>query len=109
MHMVVVKHCCPCCGYEGLEVPAYRHLGPPPWFHIGPPPYERWYGDPSYEVCACCGFEFGNDDNPGTSAPVTFEEHWQDWAASGWQWFDPAKRPADWDRVQQLRRIGVTP
>jgi hypothetical protein len=37
-------------------------------------------GTPSYEVCPNCGFEFGNDDNPGgTAAPASFAEYRAEW------------------------------
>src|SRR3954454_7715680 len=106
MALVVVKNCCPCCGFAGLDMPAYRRLGPPPWFHPGPPPYEQWYGDPSYEVCACCGLEFGNDDNPGTAAPTSFEQYRDEWIRGGCRWFDESLRPSDWDLKEQLASIG---
>lgn len=45
---------------------------------------ERGYLDrPSYEVCPNCGFEFGNDDNPGVSAPVSFEDSRLEWSTVG--------------------------
>jgi hypothetical protein len=47
------------------------------------PPYEDFLGRPSYEVCSRCGFEFGNDDNPGTGEPVSFEEYRREWKAEG--------------------------
>jgi hypothetical protein len=56
------------------------------------PPYEDLLGRPSYEVCPCCGFEFGNDDNPGTAAPVSFEQYRAQWEADGRQRFDSPKR-----------------
>jgi hypothetical protein len=107
MALGVVKNYCPCCGYPGLDAPAYRRLGPPPWSHPGPPPYERWYGDPSYEVCPCCGFEFGNDDNPGTAAPSSFERYRQEWIAAGCPWLDPSQRPAGWRLEEQLVAVGI--
>jgi hypothetical protein len=99
-------HFCPCCGYAGLAAPAYAKLGPPPWNHPGPPPYEQWYGLPSYEVCACCGFEFGNDDNPGTAAPSSFEKYQREWIDKGCPWFRERNRPAGWQLADQLRAAG---
>ena len=97
---------CPCCGYDGLDGPAYEHLGPPPWSDLGSPPYDPQFGRPSYEVCACCGFEFGNDDNPGTGAePDSFEEYREEWIREGCNWFEATARPDDWDLEQQLGRI----
>jgi len=52
------------------------------------PPYEDFLGRPSYEVCPRCGFEFGNDDNPGTGMPVSFEEYRLEWESEGSPWFD---------------------
>ena len=105
--MVVVMYYCPCCGCPGLEGPAYLRLGPPPWHHPGPPPYEQWYGDPSYAVCACCGFEFGNDDNPGTAQPFTFEQYRREWIVEGCRWFDPAQQPAGWRVEKQFAAAGI--
>jgi hypothetical protein len=52
------------------------------------PPYEDLLGSPSYEVCPNCGFEFGNDDKPGTAAPSSFEDYRAEWARSGSPRFD---------------------
>jgi len=66
---------CPCCGYKGLNEPAYENLLVLPVPADLCPPYSNHYGMPSYEVCDCCGFEFGNDDEPGTSEPVSFQAY----------------------------------
>lgn len=47
------------------------------------PPYEDCLGTASYEVRPSCGFEFGNDDNPGTAPPSTFDEYRRGWDAEG--------------------------
>jgi hypothetical protein len=57
---------------------------------------------PSYEVCPCCGFEFGNDDEPGTAPPITFEQFLVDWVANGLNWFAPERRPPTWSLDEQL-------
>lgn len=107
MSLVQLHYYCPCCGYPDLKMPAYRDLGQPPWLDHGLPPYEDRYGPASYDVCPCCGFEFGNDDNPGISEPVTFEEYRNEWIAGGCKWFDETKRPTEWSFREQLCRIGV--
>jgi hypothetical protein len=107
MAIVLVRHYCPCCGYDGLEGPAYAELGAPPWLHLEGPPYFPHPGFPSYEVCACCGFEFGNDDDPGTAPGDSFEDYRRQWVASGAEWFDPTKQPKDWDLAKQLWRAGI--
>jgi hypothetical protein len=55
---------CPVCGSEELTAKPYE-TWPPPQDGTITPPYEDYLGKPSYEVCPNCGFEFGNDDNPG--------------------------------------------
>lgn len=93
---------CPCCGWSGLSCPAYYSIGEPPWGDHGQPPYESRYGMPSYEVCACCGFEFGNDDNPGTAEGIDFKTYLKDWIEHGCQWFDKQKKPEGWQLDAQL-------
>jgi hypothetical protein len=74
---------CPVCGSLELTVPPYESWPPPPGLALSPP-YEDLLGMPSYEVCPNCGFEFGNDDNPGGSAtPSSFEEYRAEWVAQG--------------------------
>lgn len=78
---------CPVCGFDGLAAKPYETWPPPP-AQVLSPPYEDLLGQPSYEVCPRCGFEFGNDDNPGTSSPLSFEEYRERWVARGEPWFD---------------------
>jgi len=96
---------CPCCGWPGLEARPYAE-----WTGQVPegadPPYDEWLGTASYEVCRCCGFEFGNDDNPGTAPPVSFDEYRHKWAMDGCRWFVPDLRPPDWSLDDQLRGAG---
>ncbi|GAA1711766.1 hypothetical protein ACFTSF_32560 [Kribbella sp. NPDC056951] len=84
---------CPVCGESYLTVKPYA-LWPPPEGAELNPPYELVLGAPSYEVCPRCGFEFGNDDNPGTARPVSFEEYRTEWVADGKPWGDGSVREA---------------
>lgn len=83
---------CPVCGAPELTRPPYKRWPPPPRMALEPP-YERQLGQPSYEVCPNCGFEFGNDDNPGTAAPVTFAEYRAEWESEGSHRFDQSSAP----------------
>ncbi len=75
---------CPVCRHSELTVKPYEQWPPPPSFDERSPPYEDQLGRPSYEVCPRCGFEFGNDDNPGGgAAPSTFSEYRREWEAEG--------------------------
>lgn len=77
---------CPVCGYPGLRTKPYERWPPPEDVEIFPP-YEEFLGRPSYEVCPRCGFEFGNDDNPGASPPVSSEQYRREWELEGSPWF----------------------
>jgi predicted RNA-binding Zn-ribbon protein involved in translation (DUF1610 family) len=77
-----VRFRCPVCDAEELTAPPYE-VWPPPADVELQPPYEDQLGSPSYEVCPKCGFEFGNDDNPGTAPPVSFDAYRRAWIADG--------------------------
>ena len=95
-------HCCPCCGYLGLASLPYENLPENVLVRNYAPPYALHWGMPSYEVCPCCGFEFGNGDEPGTATPLSFEDYLAEWTSEGTSWFDESKRPKHWDLKEQL-------
>lgn len=99
---------CPCCGYEGLDCPAYQNLGPPPWPRDVKPPYSVHFGPASYDVCACCGFEFGFDDEPGGDVtPITIDKYLDDWIRRGCAWFTSSSRPDNWNLDEQLAKASI--
>jgi hypothetical protein len=71
---------CPVCGFHGIGKPYERW--PPPEGLVLTPPYVVQLGNPSYEVCERCEYEFGFDDDPGGGSPVSFEEYRVEWVAS---------------------------
>ena len=81
-----MNHSCPICAYPGLEEPPRSPSG-----------------GGSYEICPCCGFQFGvTDDDDGVSCD-TWRLHW---AEEGMQWFSrgvPA--PAGWDARAQFAKV----
>lgn len=81
---------CPVCGAQELTAKPYETWPPPTAMSLSPP-YEDLLGRPSYEVCPRCGFEFGNDDNPGTAPPTSFESYREDWLSRGSPRFDRAR------------------
>jgi hypothetical protein len=96
---------CPVCGSAELRRQPYATWPPPSGVTLAPP-YEDLLGNPSYEVCPCCGFEFGNDDNPGPGAsPVSFDEYRSDWEADGRPRFD-APQPEEPGVIRWGRRRG---
>ena len=76
-------NCCPVCGYDGLNEPPYDGDG-----------------NPSYEICNCCGYEFGFDKQ-------NFDEYRLKWLSGGTKWFNPKAQPEYWTPLKQLLRIGV--
>ncbi|MEY8346871.1 hypothetical protein AALF16_00900 [Bacillus cereus] len=58
-----MTYICPVCGYDGLEEQAYDEDG-----------------DSSYEICFCCGFEYGFDD---LDQGYSFEQYRQEWVEQG--------------------------
>ena len=76
---------CPVCGYDKLAEE----------------PYDQ-DGNPSYEICNCCGFEFGFDDE---SEGNSFESYRQKWIDDGVKWFSDKAKPEAWDLKKQLENI----
>lgn len=98
---------CPVCGFPELRRPPYAAIPDEPVRDSLEPPYARYFGEPSYDVCDCCGFEFGNDDDPGTALGITFSQYRREWIADGAGWFSPAQRPSDWSLDRQLMKAGL--
>lgn len=75
---------CPVCGYGGL--------------------HEEPFDDadaPSYEICPCCGTEFGYHD-----AKTPHRALRQKWIAKGSPWHSRVKpSPQGWDPAEQLRSL----
>jgi len=82
------KYICPICGYDELEkIPYYG-------------------GDcPSYEICECCGFEYGFDDG---SEGHTFTTYRRKWILEGAEWFVSNSKSNNWDLEKQLANINLT-
>lgn len=76
-------YACPVCNFVGLWSKPYATWPPPEGIPLTPP-YTDQLGTPSYEVCPSCGFEFGNDDDPGDGAePDSFESYRARWETEG--------------------------
>ncbi len=46
----------------------------------------------SFEICDCCGCEYGYSDNV---------QYFDAWVAEGCKWFSPRKRPSGWELDSQ--------
>lgn len=76
---------CPVCGYGGLREPAYDKYG---------------YG--SFEICSCCGFEYGvTDDDKG----FTFESYRQKWIDEGFPFRWEDDKPKDWSTEKAKEQL----
>lgn len=53
---------------------------------------------PSYEICPCCGVEFGCDDY----SPEAIKVYREKWIKSGAKWFNPNMMPNNWSLEKQL-------
>lgn len=81
------NYTCPVCGYDKIENPIYDKDG---------------YG--TYEICVCCGFEFGCDDYP--KKEEAFIKWRNNWIIDGCQWFSQSTtKPKVWDPKRQLENL----
>lgn len=67
----------------------------PPWGDDG--------RTPSFEICSCCGVEFGYED----STPQGCRTYRAKWIASGNRWWDESLTPADWNLEIQLENTPI--
>ena len=75
---------CRVCGLEQLE---------PPWGEDG--------NTPSFNICPCCGVEFGYED----STVVTIRNYRNLWLENGAKWSISKATPVKWNLEEQLRLI----
>jgi hypothetical protein len=99
---------CPCCGFKGLDQKPYANMPSISETKNKPIPYEDLWGFPSYDVCSCCGYEFGFNDNPGNGIGETFEEARREWIEDGCKWFEPSEMPPGWSAQKQLEAVGLS-
>ena len=63
--------------------------------------YLPWGEDgktPSFDICPCCGVEFGNEDYTEES----IKKYREKWINGGAHWFDTKLRPSNWSLQEQL-------
>lgn len=71
------------------------HLTPqfPPWGYDG--------RTPSFEICDCCGVEFGYED----ATLIGSRNYRAKWIEAGAKWFRPKNKPDGWAVEEQLANI----
>jgi len=69
---------CPVCGYGPFQQP-----------------YESFQDiNGSYDICGCCGCEYGNDNTI---------EYYDKWVSEGCTWFRPEHKPKEWKLEEQIK------
>lgn len=56
---------------------------------------------PTYEICVCCGVEFGYEDYTLES----IRQYRSEWLKNGAKWFEPKYKLFNWDLDKQLTQI----
>lgn len=56
---------------------------------------------PSYEICECCGCEYGNDDYTLESI-IRYRNKW---FVNGFKWFKIKSKPNNWSIESQVKNI----
>lgn len=64
-------------------------------------PWGKDGNNPTYEICTCCGVEFGNEDYTVESV----RRYRKKWLGDGAKWFLPEFKPSDWDLNEQMKNI----
>ena len=83
------KYICHVCGYSNLDEPPYGLDG----------------SIASFDICPCCGVEFGYEDCQLSS----YERYKNEWIISGSNWFDEELKPSNWNLEKQLSNINKIP
>lgn len=81
-----MKHRCGVCGYPGLEHPPRGSDGAA-----------------SLEICPCCGFQSGYDDDDRGVTPEAWRARWIEGGMAWWSRGTAA--PKDWDAAGQLKAL----
>jgi hypothetical protein len=65
------------------------------------PPWGEDGRTATFDICVCCGVEFGYEDSTRESV----RRYRQAWLDKGGRWQNPKKRPANWSLEAQLNEI----
>jgi hypothetical protein len=104
-----LERTCPACGYGNLpRRPYLAYEGLARHRRRVFPPYALHFGDPSFDQCPSCGYEFGVTDHPNADGDaMTFAEWRQQWRMQGCPWSGDGKAPKGWDALRQLTEAGI--
>jgi hypothetical protein len=86
LHNKTLLKICPVCGWDKLSSPPYNV-----------------YGEPSYEICTCCGFEYGYTDG---DLGFSFVDWRKKWEKDGFVFKYPTKyTPVDWGENRAKKQL----
>lgn len=77
-------HECRVCGYHNNDYP---------WGEDG--------NSPSYQICPCCGVQYGVKD----ITPEEIQNERKLWVKNKYKWFDSNLKPSGWSSEEQLKNI----
>jgi len=69
--------------------------------YIEDPPWGEDNRTPSYDICPCCGMEFGFEDY----RLDLVRQYRQQWLDGGAGWFEKKEKPPNWDLTEQMKNI----
>ena len=78
---------CRICGLRQSE---------PPWGNDGK--------TASFNICPCCGAEFGYHD----ATLQAIQRYRENWLLEGAKWFEPHRKPEQWSLEKQFKEIPQT-
>jgi hypothetical protein len=66
-------------------------------------PWGEDCNSPTFDICDCCGVEFGYED-----ATIEAADRFREiWIKNGAHWFNEKGKPEDWNLLNQLAKIGI--
>ena len=66
--------------------------------------FQPWGEDgitPAFEICGCCGVDFGYQD----CTPASVKKFREEWLKKGGQWLISGEKPSNWSLEEQLKLI----
>ena len=88
------------CGYPGLEEGHFVRI------ENGKKNYSNPKGTPTFEICPCCGTEFGfSEYDFKTESKKSWEKIRKEWIDNGAEWFMIKMKPHHWDLNKQLLNL----
>lgn len=70
-------------------------------FQYGDLPWGLDGHSPSFNICDCCGVEFGYED----CFPKDVKRFREEWLKQGGFWLYPEEKPLEWSLEEQLQNI----